>query len=62
MPCVTNDDPFESLFFGRNGDPKKGFEWTYNFFFSGAGGLVQSTSMALVKGAVQQDPGRAVGE
>ena len=61
MPCVTNDDPLESYFFGRHGDPKKGFDWTYNFFFSGErsarrhdGGLVQS--------AVQQDPGRAVGE
>jgi branched-chain amino acid transport system substrate-binding protein len=36
MPCVTNDDPLESYFFGRKGDPKKGFEWTYNFFFLGA--------------------------
>jgi branched-chain amino acid transport system substrate-binding protein len=36
MPCVTNDDPLESYFFGRKGNPKKGFEWTYNFFFSGA--------------------------
>src|SRR5579863_4387836 len=39
MPCVTNDDPLESYFFGRKGDPKKGFAWTYNFFFSGAGAL-----------------------
>jgi branched-chain amino acid transport system substrate-binding protein len=37
MPCVTNDAPLESYFFGRKGDPAKGFEWTYNFFFSGAG-------------------------
>jgi branched-chain amino acid transport system substrate-binding protein len=37
MPCVTNDDPLESYFLGRKGDPKKGFQWTYNFFFSGAG-------------------------
>jgi branched-chain amino acid transport system substrate-binding protein len=37
MPCVTNDDPLESYFWGRKGDPKKGFEWTYNFFFFGAG-------------------------
>jgi branched-chain amino acid transport system substrate-binding protein len=36
MPCVTNDDPLESYFFGRKGDPKKPFEWTYNFFFKGA--------------------------
>jgi branched-chain amino acid transport system substrate-binding protein len=35
MPCVSNDDPLESFFFGRKGDLKKGFEWTYNFFFSG---------------------------
>jgi branched-chain amino acid transport system substrate-binding protein len=35
-PCVSNDDPLESYFFGRKGDPKKPFEWTYNFFFSGA--------------------------
>jgi branched-chain amino acid transport system substrate-binding protein len=39
MPCVSNDDPLESYFFGRKGDPKKGFEWTYNFFFTGAGVL-----------------------
>ena len=36
-PCISNDDPLESYFFGRRGDPKKGFEWTYNFFFSGSG-------------------------
>ena len=34
VPCVTNDCPLEPYFFGRNGDPKKGFDWTYNFFFS----------------------------
>jgi branched-chain amino acid transport system substrate-binding protein len=39
MPCVTNDDPLESYFFGRHGDPKKGFDWTFNFFFSGGGAL-----------------------
>jgi branched-chain amino acid transport system substrate-binding protein len=37
VPCVSNDDPIDAFFFGRHGDPKKGFEWTYNFFFSGAG-------------------------
>ena len=41
MPCVSTDDPLESFFFGRHGDLKKGFEWTYNFFFSG-GGLVHA--------------------
>jgi branched-chain amino acid transport system substrate-binding protein len=45
MPCITNDDPLESYFFGRKGDPKKGFEWTYNFFFSGAGALGSNLSV-----------------
>ncbi len=44
MPCVTNDDPLESYFFGRKGDPKKGFDWTYDFFFSGAGALGSNLS------------------
>jgi branched-chain amino acid transport system substrate-binding protein len=35
IPCVSNDAPLEPYFFGRHGDPKKGFEWTYHFFFSG---------------------------
>jgi branched-chain amino acid transport system substrate-binding protein len=35
VPCISNDAPLEPYFFGRNGDPKKGFEWTYHFFFSG---------------------------
>jgi branched-chain amino acid transport system substrate-binding protein len=35
VPCITNDAPLEPYFFGRKGDPKKGFEWTYHFFFSG---------------------------
>lgn len=34
VPCLSNDAPLEPYFFGRGGDPKKGFEWTYHFFFS----------------------------
>lgn len=34
VPCLSNDAPLEPYFFGRNGDPKKGFEWTYHYFFS----------------------------
>ena len=50
MPCVTNDDPLESYFFGRKGDPKKGFEWTYNFFFNGASAIgVNLKTWARVK-------------
>jgi branched-chain amino acid transport system substrate-binding protein len=48
MPCVSNDDPLESYFFGRHGDPKKGFDWTYNFFFSG-GGVLQVLMQGLSK-------------
>jgi branched-chain amino acid transport system substrate-binding protein len=33
VPCVTSDDPWQIWFFGRKGDPKKGFEWTYHFFW-----------------------------
>ena len=33
VPCVTSDDPWQAYFFGRKGDPKKGFEWTYHFFW-----------------------------
>jgi len=32
-PCITSDDPWQSWFFGRKGDPKKGFQWTYHFFW-----------------------------
>ncbi|HUZ75334.1 MAG TPA: ABC transporter substrate-binding protein [Stellaceae bacterium] len=33
VPCVTTDDPWQSWFFGRKGNPAKGFEWTYHFFW-----------------------------
>ena len=33
MPCVTNDTPWQPHFFGRGGDPKKGFVWTNHFFW-----------------------------
>ena len=35
-PTMIRLMPFSSV---GNGDPKKGFEWTYNFFFDGAGRL-----------------------
>ena len=46
VPCLSNDDPLESYFFGRHGDPKKGFDWTFNFFFSGSG-VLQATMASL---------------
>jgi branched-chain amino acid transport system substrate-binding protein len=33
VPCITSDDPWQAWFFGRKGNPKKGFEWTYHFFW-----------------------------
>jgi branched-chain amino acid transport system substrate-binding protein len=33
VPCITADDPWEAYFFGRKGNPKVGFEWTYHFFW-----------------------------
>ncbi len=33
VPCITADDPWEDWFFNRKGDPAKGFEWTYHFFW-----------------------------
>lgn len=35
IPCISNDAPLEPYFFGRSGDPAVGWEWTYNYFFSG---------------------------
>jgi branched-chain amino acid transport system substrate-binding protein len=34
VPCLSNDCPLEPYFFGRKGDPKKGFDWTFDYFFS----------------------------
>ena len=33
VPCVTNDTPWQPHFFGRQGDPAKGFDYTYHFFW-----------------------------
>jgi branched-chain amino acid transport system substrate-binding protein len=33
VPCITTVCPWQPYFFGRNGDPKKGFIWTYHFFW-----------------------------
>ena len=32
-PCVTTNCPWQPYFFGRKGDPAKGFNWTYHFFW-----------------------------
>lgn len=33
VPCITNNCPWQPYFFGRKGDPAKGFDWTYHFFW-----------------------------
>jgi branched-chain amino acid transport system substrate-binding protein len=39
VPCLSTLAPWQPFFFGRNGDPAKGFDWTYHFFW-GADQLV----------------------
>ena len=33
VPCVSTDAPWQPYFFGRGGNPDKGFDWTYHFFW-----------------------------
>jgi branched-chain amino acid transport system substrate-binding protein len=33
VPCITTVCPWQPYFFGRSGDPRKGFTWTYHFFW-----------------------------
>ena len=33
VPCLTTDTPWEAHFFGRRGDPKKSFDWTWHYFW-----------------------------
>lgn len=33
VPCITTDCPWQPYFFGRGGNPQKGFVWTYHFFW-----------------------------
>jgi branched-chain amino acid transport system substrate-binding protein len=33
VPCVTTLTPWQPHFFGRKGDPAKGFTWTYHFYW-----------------------------
>ncbi len=53
MPCITADDPWEDFFFGRKGNPAKGFEWTYHFFW-GFGMVGQSVRRHVAVAADQQ--------
>jgi len=33
IPCITTDCPWQPYFFGRNGNPAQGFDYTYHFFW-----------------------------
>ncbi|MDF0603656.1 ABC transporter substrate-binding protein [Psychromarinibacter sp. C21-152] len=33
VPCITTDCPWQPYFFGRNGVPGEGFDYTYHFFW-----------------------------
>jgi branched-chain amino acid transport system substrate-binding protein len=41
VPCVSTDAPWQPYFFGRKGNPAKGFKWTYHFFW-GAEALIST--------------------
>lgn len=42
-PCISTVCPWQPYVFGRNGDPKVGFEWTYHFFW----GLEDATASKM---------------
>ena len=33
VPCISSTTPWQPWFFGRGGDPAKGFDWTYHYFW-----------------------------
>jgi branched-chain amino acid transport system substrate-binding protein len=33
LPCVSTDAPWQPYLFSRGGNPMKGFDWTYHFFW-----------------------------
>ncbi|MEO8184863.1 MAG: ABC transporter substrate-binding protein [Deltaproteobacteria bacterium] len=33
VPCISSVVPWQPWFFGRKGDPNKGFDWTYHVFW-----------------------------
>lgn len=33
IPCISSVVPWQPWFFGRKGDPNKGFQWTYHIFW-----------------------------
>jgi len=39
VPCISSVAPWQAWFFGRNGNPKVPFKWTYHFFW-GLGDII----------------------
>jgi branched-chain amino acid transport system substrate-binding protein len=39
VPCISSVAPWQAWFFGRNGNPKVPFNWTYHFFW-GLGDII----------------------
>jgi branched-chain amino acid transport system substrate-binding protein len=33
VPCISTTTPWQPWFFGRGGDPARGFKWTYHYFW-----------------------------
>jgi branched-chain amino acid transport system substrate-binding protein len=70
VPCLTTDTPWQAHFFGRRGDPAKGFDWTYHFFWGIEDIASVFTSMwaaietnKVIGGVWSNDPdGNAVGD
>ena len=70
VPCITNDTPWQPHFFGRQGDPAVGFQYTYHFFWGledlisvSLGQWDQITTNKVVGGLWPNDPdGNAFGD
>jgi branched-chain amino acid transport system substrate-binding protein len=45
VPCITCDTPWQPWFFSRKGDPAKGFQWTYHYFWGAEDLIGTFTSM-----------------
>ena len=59
VPCLSTLAPWQPYFLGRGGDPAKGFDWTYHFFW-GADQLVGVFADMWQTGRHQQDRRPAV--
>ena len=59
VPCITTNCPWQPYFFGRKGDPAKGFTWTYHFFW-GLEDVIARVPRAVGRRADQQGGRRPV--